>query len=174
VERIGVEKSRKVINEADLVLLVLNNSEALSDEDKKLMALVEGVKSIIIVNKTDLEQRIDLEEVKRLQPGKSIISTSLKEEEGIQELEQSISELYFSGNLEADDMTYVSNVRHINLLRLAKSSIGDAIGAIELGVPIDIAQIDIQKTWELLGEIIGDAVSESLIDQLFSQFCLGK
>jgi len=174
VERIGVEKSRKVITEADLVLLVLNNHEELSDEDRALIALVQDSHSIIIVNKTDLEAKIDLGEVKALAPNKTIISTSLKEEEGIDELEQAIADLYFSGEIEAGDITYVSNARHIHLLKQARQSIEDAIEGIEMGVPVDVAQIDIQKTWELLGEIIGDAVSESLIDQLFSQFCLGK
>lgn len=82
--------------------------------------------------------------------------------------------MYFAGDLEAGDITYVSNARHISLLRQSERSIADAIEGTELGVPIDIVQIDIQKTWELLGEITGDAVSEGLLDQLFSQFCLGK
>jgi tRNA modification GTPase len=174
VERIGVEKSREVVKQADLVLVVLNYAEELTDEDHKLMQLVDGKKSIIIVNKTDLEQKIDLEEVRRLQPNQMMITTSLKEEEGIQELEQAIADLYFEGNLEAGDITYVSNARHVNLLRQAKRSIQDAVQGIGMGVPVDIVQIDIQKSWELLGEVIGDAMSESLIDQLFSQFCLGK
>ncbi|WP_025027516.1 tRNA uridine-5-carboxymethylaminomethyl(34) synthesis GTPase MnmE [Caldalkalibacillus mannanilyticus] len=174
VEKIGVEKSRKVIHEADLVLLVLNYNEELTEEDRQLMSLVQERKSIIIVNKTDLTQKIDLGEVKALVPEKTIITTSLKEEEGIEALEQAIADLYFSGGMELGDMTYVSNARHIYLLKQAQRSIEEAIEGISMGVPIDVAQIDIQKTWELLGEIIGDAVSESLIDQLFSQFCLGK
>jgi tRNA modification GTPase len=173
VERIGVERSRQVLTKADLILLLLNYAEELTDEDRQLIDLVKGMKTIIIVNKTDLEQRIDLDELKQLKEN-AVITTSLKEEEGIQELEQAIADLYFSGSLESGDITYVSNARHITLLRQAMRSIGDAIEGVEVGVPIDIVQIDIQKTWELLGEIIGDAVSESLIDQLFSQFCLGK
>jgi tRNA modification GTPase len=174
VERIGVERSRQVLSKADLILLLLNYGEPLTDEDRKLIDLVKGMKSIIIVNKTDLERQIDLNEVNLLHDGKQMITTSLKEEEGIHELEQAIADLYFSGNLESEDMTYVSNARHIALLRQAQRTINDAIDGIEIGVPIDVLQIDIQKTWELLGEIIGDAVSESLLDQLFSQFCLGK
>jgi tRNA modification GTPase len=174
VERIGVERSRQVLSKADLILLLLNYGEPLTDEDRKLIDLVKGMKSIIIVNKTDLERQIDLNEVNLLHDGKQMITTSLKEEEGIHELEQAIADLYFSGNLESEDMTYVSNARHIALLRQAQGTINDAIDGIEIGVPIDVLQIDIQKTWELLGEIIGDAVSESLLDQLFSQFCLGK
>jgi tRNA modification GTPase len=174
VERIGVERSRQVLTKADLILLLLNYAEPLTDEDRQLIDLVKGMKTIIIVNKTDLEQQIDLDEVKQIREDQRVITTSLKEEEGIQELEQAIADLYFSGNLETGDMTYVSNARHITLLRQGLRSIGDALEGVEMGVPIDIVQIDIQKTWELLGEIIGDAVSESLIDQLFSQFCLGK
>lgn len=174
VERIGVERSREVLRRADLILLVLNYAEELSIEDRQLIDLVKGMKTIIIVNKSDLKGQINLDEVRALNMQAPIITTSLKEEEGIGELEQAIADLYFAGDLEAGDITYVSNARHISLLRQSERSIADAIEGTELGVPIDIVQIDIQKTWELLGEITGDAVSEGLLDQLFSQFCLGK
>jgi tRNA modification GTPase len=174
VERIGVERSREVLKRADLILLVLNHAEALSLEDRQLIELVKGMKTIIIINKTDLEGQISLDEVKALNANSPVITTSIKEEEGITDLEQAIADLYFAGDLETGDITYVSNARHISLLRQSEKSIVDAIEGIELGMPIDIVQIDILKTWELLGEIIGDAVSESLLDQLFSQFCLGK
>jgi tRNA modification GTPase len=173
VERIGVERSRKELEKADLILLVLNFAEALTEQDRQLLKLVRGMKTIVVVNKTDLEQKIDLTEVRTLFSGQ-IITTSLKEDEGIEELEQAIANLYFSGGVEAGDVTYVSNARHISLLKQAKRAIEDALHGLEAGVPVDVVQIDLQKTWELLGEIIGDAVSESLIDQLFSQFCLGK
>jgi tRNA modification GTPase len=174
VERIGVEKSRQVLKKADLILLVLNYSEALSKEDEQLFEAVSGMDVIVIVNKTDLPQKADLKRVRELAKDSPVVTTSLLEEQGIDQLEESISSLFFEGSVGASDLTYVSNTRHIALLSQAKRTIGDALEAIEAGVPIDLVQIDLTRTWELLGEIIGDAVHESLIDQLFAQFCLGK
>ncbi|WP_347709312.1 tRNA uridine-5-carboxymethylaminomethyl(34) synthesis GTPase MnmE [Bacillus sp. FJAT-47783] len=174
VERIGVERSRQVLKEADLILLVLNYNETLSHEDRQLFEAVKGMDYIVIVNKTDLPKQIDLNEVSKLANGRSVVTTSLKEEEGIDKLEEAISSLFFAGNIQSGDLTYVSNTRHISLLTQAKKAIDDALNGIEQGIPIDIVQIDLTRSWELLGEIIGDAVHESLIDQLFSQFCLGK
>lgn len=174
VERIGVERSKEMMSQADLVLVVVNYSEALTNEDEDLFRAVQGKDFIVIVNKTDLPQAIDMERVTELSAGNRVITTSLIEEQGIDELENAIAELFFEGTIDSADMTYVSNARHIGLLTQAGKTIGDAIEAIENGVPIDMVQIDLTRTWEILGEITGDTVHESLIDQLFSQFCLGK
>jgi tRNA modification GTPase len=174
VEQIGVERSRKVLKEADLILLVLNNNEELTPEDEQLFEAVEGMDVIVIVNKMDLPQKIDMERVKELAKNHPLVTTSLLHEQGVDELEEAIASLFFEGSLEAGDMTYVSNSRHIALLNQALDAINDVIKGVEMGTPIDIVQIDLTRTWELLGEIIGDTVHESLIDQLFSQFCLGK
>ncbi|CAM5357693.1 tRNA modification GTPase MnmE [Streptomyces afghaniensis] len=174
VERIGVEKSRKVLREADLILLVLNYADDLTEEDKNIFKATEGMDFIVIVNKTDLPQKIDLEKVKELAGNRKVITTSLVEENGVDQLEEAISSLFFEGSIEASDMTYVSNSRHISLLNQALNAISDAIVGAETGTPIDIVQIDLTRTWEILGEIIGESVHESLINQLFSQFCLGK
>ncbi|WP_369901579.1 tRNA uridine-5-carboxymethylaminomethyl(34) synthesis GTPase MnmE [Bacillus manliponensis] len=174
VEQIGVERSKEMMNQADLVLLVVNYSEGLTAEDEELFHAVQGKDFIVIVNKTDLAQQIDMERVTQLAGGARIITTSLIEEKGVDELEKAIAELFFEGAIESADMTYVSNARHIGLLTQAEKTIGDAIEAIYNGVPIDMVQIDLTRTWEILGEITGDTVHESLIDQLFSQFCLGK
>lgn len=174
VERIGVERSKEMMSQADLVLVVVNYSEALTNEDEDLFHAVQGKDFIVIVNKTDLPQAIDMERVTELAEGNRVITTSLIEEQGIDELEKAIADLFFEGTIDSTDMTYVSNARHIGLLTQAGQTIGDAIEAIENGVPIDMVQIDLTRTWEILGEITGDTVHESLIDQLFSQFCLGK
>lgn len=174
VEKIGVERSRKVVKEAELVLLVLNYGEPLTVEDERLFDIITAMDAIIIVNKTDIPKEINLDKVKELANGRPVVSTSLVEDAGIDELEEAISKLFFQGKMETSDLTYVSNSRHISLLQQAELTINDAIMALESNVPIDIVQIDITRTWELLGEIIGDTVSESLIDQLFAQFCLGK
>jgi tRNA modification GTPase len=174
VEQIGVERSKEMMNKADLVLLVVNYSEVLTNEDEELFRAVQGKDFIVIVNKTDLPQQIDMERVTQLAGSARVITTALIEEKGVDELEQAIADLFFEGTIEAADMTYVSNARHIGLLTQAEKTIGDAIEAIHSGVPIDMVQIDLTRTWEILGEITGDTVHESLIDQLFSQFCLGK
>ncbi|WP_459502777.1 tRNA uridine-5-carboxymethylaminomethyl(34) synthesis GTPase MnmE [Bacillus sp. C1] len=174
VERIGVERSKEMMGQADLVLIVVNFSEALTNEDEELFHAVQGKDFIVIVNKTDLPKQIDMERVTQLAGENRIITTSLIEEKGVDELEKAIADLFFEGTIESADMTYVSNARHIGLLTQAEKTIGDAIEAIENGVPIDMVQIDLTRTWEILGEITGDTIHESLIDQLFSQFCLGK
>ncbi|AUZ28583.1 tRNA uridine-5-carboxymethylaminomethyl(34) synthesis GTPase MnmE [Bacillus subtilis] len=174
VERIGVERSHQVLKEADLILLVLNYSEELSEEDVKLFEAVEGMDVIVIMNKTDLEAKIDSERVRELANGRPVVTTSLLKEEGINDLEEAIQSLFYTGAIESGDLTYVSNTRHISILQQAKRAIEDALSGIEQDVPIDMVQIDLTRCWELLGEIIGDSVHESLIDQLFSQFCLGK
>lgn len=174
VERIGVERSREVLKKADLILLVLNSAEEFTEEDKQLFAATSGMDVIVIANKTDLPQKIDLDEVRDFASNRTIVTTSLLEEKGIDDLEQAIADMFFQGQIEAGDMTYVSNSRHIALLHQALQAIEDVLNGIDFGTPIDIIQIDLTRTWELLGEIIGDTVEESLINQLFSQFCLGK
>ncbi|WP_070120143.1 tRNA uridine-5-carboxymethylaminomethyl(34) synthesis GTPase MnmE [Bacillus marinisedimentorum] len=174
VERIGVERSRQVLKEADLILLVLNYGEDLTEEDEKLFEAVEGMDVIVIVNKTDLPNKLDMERVKEISAEHPLVTTALIEEKGVDQLEEAIADLFFKGKLESQDITYVSNSRHIALLQQAKQAVTDAVDGIENGIPVDMAQIDLTRAWELLGEIVGDTVHESLINQLFSQFCLGK
>ncbi|HCC5684897.1 tRNA uridine-5-carboxymethylaminomethyl(34) synthesis GTPase MnmE [Staphylococcus aureus] len=174
VEKIGVERSRKALSQADLILFVLNNNEALTQEDYTLYEVVKNEDVIVIVNKMDLEQNIDINEVKDMIGDTPLIQTSMLKQEGIDELEIQIRDLFFGGEVQNQDMTYVSNSRHISLLKKARQTIQDAIDAAESGVPMDMVQIDLTRTWEILGEIIGETASDELIDQLFSQFCLGK
>src|SRR5690606_24106130 len=140
---------------------VLNAAEPLSEEDERLFETIKHMDFIVVVNKTDLPRQIDLEKVRSLANGRRIVTTSLLKEEGVQELEESIAELFFEGQIEADDLTYVSNARHISILEQALQSVEDAIESAEAGIPVDIIQIDVTRTWELLGEIIGDTVQES-------------
>lgn len=174
VERIGVERSREALKDADLILLVLNYGEELTEEDERLFETIQAMDYIVVVNKTDIERKIDLNRVHELAGKHRVVTTSLLKEEGVIELEEAIAALFFEGQVEANDLTYVSNARHIALLHQAQQVIEDALAAAESGVPVDMIQIDVTRTWEILGEIIGDTVQESLINQLFSQFCLGK
>lgn len=174
VEKIGVERSRKALSEADLILFVLNNNEPLTEDDQTLFEVIKNEDVIVIINKTDLEQRLDVSELRERIGDMPLIQTSMLKQEGIDELEIQIKDLFFGGEVQNQDMTYVSNSRHISLLKQARQSIQDAIDAAESGIPMDMVQIDLTRTWEILGEIIGESASDELIDQLFSQFCLGK
>lgn len=174
VEQIGVERSKTALAEADLILLVLNSNEELEFEEIALMKQLADKQTIVILNKTDLTRKLNVEQVLSYFPQERIVELSLIENKGIEDLEKAIAAIFFEGKLESSDLTYVSNVRHISLLKQAKRSLQDALDANEQYVPIDMIQIDIRAAWEQLGEIIGDSVGESLIDQIFTQFCLGK
>lgn len=174
VEKIGVERSHKILQEADLVLFMLNYNEEITEDDRKIFKLLTDMNYIVIINKTDLPEKINMEEIKELANDHPVISMALINDKGIDDLEASLSKLFFSKEMQTDDITYVSNIRHIHLLKQSKQALEDAMNALELDMPLDIIQIDVTRTWEFLGEIVGDTASESLIDQLFSQFCLGK
>ncbi|MBC1513117.1 tRNA uridine-5-carboxymethylaminomethyl(34) synthesis GTPase MnmE [Listeria booriae] len=174
VEKIGVERSRKALQEADFILLVLNQHEPLSVEDEALFEAVAGQNFVVVLNKTDLAQNIDVTRVRQLAGENPVVETSLVNEAGIAELELAIKELFFAGEIDAGDATYVSNARHIALLHEAIQAIDAVIEGVEAGMPVDIVQIDMTRAWDLLGEIIGESVQDELLDQLFNQFCLGK
>ncbi|SFI70556.1 tRNA uridine-5-carboxymethylaminomethyl(34) synthesis GTPase MnmE [Thermoflavimicrobium dichotomicum] len=174
VERIGVERSRQALAQADLVLLVLNHAEPLTDDDRKLIRLLKDYTKVVIVNKVDLPKKIDLDEVRSLIGDAPLITTSIKEEKGIDQLEEAIARLFYLGKMEIADQTYVSNTRHIHLLNQARQSVQEVLSGIEAGMPLDMVEIDLKNAWQYLGEVIGEAVAEDLIDQIFSQFCLGK
>lgn len=174
VEQIGVEKSRNALSDADLIILVLNQSEPLHEDEKVLLDQIRERQSIVVMNKTDLPTQLDEAYLLERLTAERVVRMSVKEERGMDDLEKAIGTLFFSGQLESGDLTYVSNVRHIHLLKQARRALEEAREAGEARVPIDLIQIDIRSAWESLGEMIGDSVGESLIDQIFSQFCLGK
>jgi tRNA modification GTPase len=174
IERIGVEKSRKALQQADLILLVLNFAEPLHVEDERLLAMLPGHTAVVIVNKADLPQQLALDEVRSRIGDRPLITISLKEEKGMEQLEEAIADLLFQGKVNVMEGTYVSNARHIHLLESAKASMLEVIAGIDAGMPLDMVEIDLKNAWQFLGEVIGEAVAEDLIDQIFSQFCLGK
>lgn len=174
VERIGVEKSRQALANSDLVLLVFNQNEKLSKEDRLLIKATDQNHRIVILNKMDLPNQLDLTKLEELVDPDFIVKTSILTKSGIDVLEEKIAHLFFAGETGERDATYVSNVRHIALLNDAESALDDVITGIESGMPVDLVQIDMTRCWELLGEITGDSVQDELLTQLFSQFCLGK
>ncbi|MDT2757940.1 tRNA uridine-5-carboxymethylaminomethyl(34) synthesis GTPase MnmE [Enterococcus asini] len=174
VEKIGVERSKKALNEADLILLVLNQSEALTEADRQLLALTKDHKRIILLNKTDLPKALNEAELADLKGNSEIFSVSVLEKEGLDQLEAAIANLFFAGGTGEKDASYVSNSRHIALLDKASQSLGEVVTGIDAGMPVDLVQIDMTRCWDYLGEILGDSVQDELITELFSQFCLGK
>ena len=170
VEKIGVEKSLSLINEADLIVIVLNNNEELSEEDKKILTACKDKKVIVVINKSDLERKINLDDIKY----ENIVYTNTIDLNGINSLKEKIVELFNLNELEQQDYTYLSNVRQISLAKEAYQILEEVDNGIKNEVPVDMIEIDIKRAWEKLGEIIGETYTEELIDQLFSQFCLGK
>ncbi len=174
VERIGVERSKKALAEAELVLLLLNQAEKLTDGDRTLLELTKDHKRIIIMNKIDLPNQLLKESLLEWVEEDEIIATSMTTQEGISQLEEKIADYFFSGQSGEKDATYVSNARHIDLLQKASQSLDEVKNGIDMGMPVDLIQIDFTRAWEILGEIIGENAPDELLTQLFSQFCLGK
>ena len=168
VEQIGVSKSLDIIEKAELVLLVLDGSEELTAEDIELLDKVKNKKYLVIVNKNDLGIKIDLNKLEN----PIIISTN--DEKAIDELRNAILSLIKVENIQNKDITYISNARQIEKLNLAKSELLEALKEIEDNAFIDFVDIHLRAAWMYLGEIIGETSSESLLDELFSKFCLGK
>lgn len=174
VEKIGVERSRLAIEDAELILFMLNAADPLHEDERNLLKQLNGRNLIVILNKVDLPQQYSVDDVLKLTPASELVEVSVVQDQGLNELEASISRLFVSGSMESQDMTYISNIRHIGLLNQAKAALQEAVEAVQIHIPIDMIQIDVRRGWEFLGEIIGEDIGDSLIDQIFSQFCLGK
>lgn len=168
VEKIGVEKSKQMISKADLNILILNNNEPLTNEDKELLELIKTKPSIIFINKNDLETKLDLEQMPNVVQGNTL---SL---EGIKDLKQKIIEYFNLEKIEVKDATYLTNARQNALIKNTISYIDQALEDIENEVPVDMIEINIRAAWDTLGEIIGATYKDELLDELFSNFCLGK
>ena len=170
VEQIGVERSKKALKEADLVLLVLNASEPLTDQDRQLLEISQDSNRIILLNKADLPEKIEIDQLPE-----DYIKISVLKNQNIDQIEDRINALFFeNAGLVEQDATYLSNARHISLIEKAVESLQAVNEGLSLGMPVDLLQVDLTRTWEILGEITGDAAPDELITQLFSQFCLGK
>lgn len=168
VEQIGVNRSLSLIDKADLIILVLNNNEKLTEEDYKLLDSTKDRKRIIFINKNDLSKNIDLDSVDNVVYG-STMQTS-----GINALKDKIKELFNMEEIEKGDFNYLSNARHIATIHECISVVESIKEGLKNGLPIDMLEIDIKKIWELLGNLIGESYDEELLDNLFSRFCLGK
>lgn len=175
VEKIGVERSRKALDAADLILLLIDNSEELTAEDRELLEATKDKQRIVILNKTDLPNNVDRSELKKLVGSDKLIETSIVKNEGMNQLGKTISKMFFEEGIENNqNSVMVTNARHIGLLHQADDALGDVLKGIAAGMPVDLVQIDMTRCWDLLGEITGNSYQDELLDQLFSQFCLGK
>lgn len=169
VEKIGVEKSKSFIDQAELILFVLNNNEEITEEEKHLYESICDKNHIVIVNKVDLSNHLDISFIKE-----DIIYMSTTENKGIMDLKNRIKKLYHFEKLEQKDFTYISNARSLALIKKAKKHIDESKEGILSGIPVDMVLIDLKEAWDALGEIIGETYTDELLDELFSRFCLGK
>ncbi len=170
VEKIGVEKSLSLVNDADLIILVFNNNEKLTDEDKKLLEYTKEKKRIVVINKIDLENNLDISNLKN----ERIVKVSALKDSGIENLKNEINDMFNLEEINLGDFTYLSNSRQISLVKKAVEISKNLEDALNNDVPIDLLEIDIKEICEILGEIIGESYDDKLIDTLFSNFCLGK
>ena len=172
IEALGVEKSKKIMDESDLILFMLNNNEELTDDIRELLEKLNNKKYLVIINKNDLESKINRDEL-NIDKDK-IIELSIIENKGIEELKNKISELFNMEEIETKDPTYLSNTRSISILRKCLERVEDIEKSINNNIPIDMIELDIKSIWEELGTINGSSYEEELLDEMFSRFCLGK
>ncbi len=175
IEKIGVQRSEKAIRRADLVLLVLNAHEKLTDEDRKLFKMTASDQRIVILNKTDLPVNIEVNQVKKAAGSNNVITTAAIKLNGTDSLEKRIAQMFFKKGIQStQNEVMVTNARQVNLLHKADQALSDVLKGIKAGMPVDLVQIDLKRCWKFLGEITGDTYTGELLDQLFSQFCVGK
>ena len=172
VEKIGIERSKQALNAADLVLLVFDISEKLTAEDLQLLTEVPAERTILILNKSDLENNIRDNEL--LQTKMPYIFVSALHGTGLSDLEQAVSEMFIKGKIESTNDALVSNIRHITLLKSSRSDIEQALKALEDNMPIDLVNIDIDNARQSIGKITGKTVEEELLNYIFAEFCVGK
>jgi tRNA modification GTPase len=174
IERIGVEKTKRYIDRADLVLLVFDAAMPLSAEDRAVMDIIVGKKVIVLINKTDLRIKLEIEEIQRAFAGHPIVFMSVVEGKGLDVLEDTIYQMVFGGKVKTGDPVMVTNVRHENCLKRAVASLKDAMASIVAGLPLDIISIDLKEALEALGEITGESITDEIVDRIFHDFCIGK
>lgn len=173
VEKIGVTKAKSVADEADLIIYVVDGSRELDENDEHIIGLIQGRKSVVILNKTDLNTVITKEELEH-KTGHKVVSISAKEETGIEDLENEIKSMFYQGELDFNDEVYITNVRHKAALEETKKSLDMVNQSIEDGMPEDFYSIDLMNAYEQLGTIIGEAVEDDLVNEIFKKFCMGK
>ena len=174
VEKIGVQKSKESIDSADLVIIVLDSSKPLTDEDLEILENARSKKTIVLLNKIDLEQAIDQTVIEEIVGKDNIIKISALKNEGIEQIHDKIEAMVFAGDVKSSSSVVITNSRHKDALFKAYNSINDAIAGIDQRLPYDFIEVDFKNIWDYLGYINGDTVQEDLLDTIFSNFCIGK
>lgn len=174
IEKIGIEKSKESFNQADLVIFILDSSREMEQEDIDIMNLIDPEKTLILLNKIDLVQKIRKEDILAKIGNISIIETSMHNQMGISEIEEKIVNLVYCGKVSQSNNLIVTNVRHKNILERSRNSIKDAINMVNMQEALEFIEIDVNSTYEALGEIIGETVQDDIINEVFARFCLGK
>ena len=169
-EKIGVEKSLSLIDKANLIIVVLNSSEELIDNDKFILDKVKDKNPIIVLNKNDLPSKIDKSKL----DFKHIVSTNTNTLDGIEPLKEEIKSMFKLSEIKEDNYTYLANERQLSLAKQALKSLGDAKKSLESDEPVDIIEIDLKEVFDILGSITGESYSDELLDELFANFCVGK
>lgn len=174
VEKIGVEKTKQVLDEADLVLFMLDAVAGVNAEDRRIAELVSGKTAFLLINKTDVREELDLGGLSNLVEGMTRVKLSLKTGKGLEELKNGIAETVLDGQVDPGEGVMVTNIRHQKALTSARDSLREVLKTLQLGMPTDCVAIDLRNAWEKLGEISGDTLDEDIIDRIFSEFCIGK
>lgn len=174
IEEIGIEKAKEIAKNADLVIHIIDSSKKLEKEDIELLGLLKDKKSIIILNKQDLNQEISEETKEIKQTGKPIIKLSALKKEGIEQLYKKISKMFNLGEINVDDSITISNERHKEIIKNAQKNVKESLDSIDKNIPVDIIQVSIKQILDELGKITGRTVSEDIINEIFKKFCLGK
>jgi tRNA modification GTPase len=173
IEKMGVEKAIKIASGADLIVYVLDSSTEIDENDEAILQLIKDKKSILLLNKSDLNPKISMEQIKRM-TSHSIISISVKENTGLQEFEQTIKDMFFEGKLSFNEDIYITNERHKEAFQQTAESLRLVRHSVEAGMPEDFYSIDLMSAYETLGKIIGENVEEDLVNMIFKEFCMGK
>jgi tRNA modification GTPase len=174
VERIGVGKAYKAIEEADLVIIVIAADTGILPEDEEVLESIKGKKSLALINKTDLADKQRIDEIRKQLKVDTILEASVINEQGIDELEDTIYQMFFKGDISQNDEILLTNARHKNLVDQAISAIEQAFNSFDMGMPLDMVTIDIKNSAECIGQITGESIDEDVMHNIFSRFCIGK
>lgn len=174
IEKIGIEKSRETFNDADLILFLLNSGDVITDEDYSIMNRVANKNVLVLLNKSDMDRKIETDRIKEILGDKTFLDTSMETGQGVEELKDIIEKMVYKGNLKQDNSLIVTNVRHLNLLRDASAFLEDSLKSIDSNQPLEFIEIDVKNTYDDLGAILGEEVGDDILNEVFSRFCLGK
>lgn len=174
IEKIGIEKSKESFNQADLVIFIIDSSRSLSEEDLYIIGHIDQSKAIVILNKIDLKQVVEREQIEKMLSEAVILEASMETQQGIDLIEEKIVDLVYGGKVKQNESLMVTNVRHKNILEAAEKSLSDAMDMTRKKEALEFIEIDVNSSYELLGEIIGETVQDDIINEVFARFCLGK